>query len=149
MSEPPASRYRVVERKGRLITIDTWSGESVRGMEPAKPGAAPVPHAGSTVHPLVRLLCGGATDEQGRPILTTAALYDEQAPRDFVLGPAGQRLLIRTTATITAVVLLSIGVAIAMGMPFLALLLFWPLMHNQTRAKLREWLTPRLDRLSD
>ena len=149
MSEPPASRYRVVERKGRLITIDTWSGESVGGIEPVKPGARPVLQRRERIHPLVRLLCAGAADDQGRPILTTAALYDAQGPRDFVLGPRGQRLLIGAAATVVAVVLLTIGIAIAFGMPFLALVLLWPLMHNPTRTKLREWLTPRLDRLSD
>ena len=100
MTDMPPGRYRIVERKGRIVVTDTWA-ESGRPELPA----APVP--GSRMRPsltrperreagllwlrrrLVALLCLGARDDAGRPILTTAYYLDEKGPRSIVLHEAG------------------------------------------------------------
>jgi hypothetical protein len=39
--EPPPSRYKVIEKDGRLITIDTLAGAKPSGAKPSGPAAEP------------------------------------------------------------------------------------------------------------
>jgi hypothetical protein len=103
---PPPSRYRVIERKGRLIVVDNWApnGDSslaesaATSRKPAAPigrappGVMPSAEQGLLQH-LVHLATLGAVDAEGRPFWVTARWFDARGPRTFALGPAGVRRL--------------------------------------------------------
>ncbi len=95
VSKPPPSRYKIVEKGGRLITVDTWAG-SETSAEPLRTSAlSPQPR------PLPMLLSGpaqsdlamkfaaimtrGERDAAGNFVLRTAKFYDAEAPRRFRL----------------------------------------------------------------
>ena len=44
--DAPPSRYRVIEKDGRLIVIDNQTGETAAGTTPPRPGTSPVPGQG-------------------------------------------------------------------------------------------------------
>ncbi|MES1976311.1 MAG: hypothetical protein V4472_27970 [Pseudomonadota bacterium] len=106
-SKLPPPRYRIVERKGRLIVTDTWAGG-----RPPQPGAvlgardAPrsTGRAKGHIDLLVMIACRGASDAAGRPILSTHAYYDERGPRDIMLGARGARRLRRALTGAVAVI---------------------------------------------
>lgn len=100
MSEPPPPRYRVVERGRRLEVIDTWTGAPATRTPPAQP--TPRAATPSALRTVAMLLCVGATDAKGRPLLTTIPAIDAQAPRTIALGPAGIRRVAGTTIGIAA-----------------------------------------------
>ena len=112
--EPPPPRYRIVERKGRLIATDTWAENRPARTDAPMPdtGAArPTLASGARDAGLIdRLgavlllgLCTGSTDGAGNPILTTANFYDVEGPRQIVLGPAGAKRLGRWLMAMAAV----------------------------------------------
>ncbi len=103
---PPPSRYRVIERGGRLIVIDNWAKRDASpvGDAPTTSRAprAPTGRAPAGTMPsapdgplqrLVSLATIGAVDPEGRPFWVTARWYDAKGPRAFALGPAGVRRL--------------------------------------------------------
>jgi hypothetical protein len=106
-SQPPPSRYRVEERDGRLITIDTVKGTE-SGHPPAPPGmmgmgqrsslsARPAvstgPRGDGLILALANAATGGRVDAQNRPILSTEKTFDPLGPRFVALDPAGYRRL--------------------------------------------------------
>jgi len=124
--KPPPSRYRVIERGGRLIVIDTWDKGPTGGGESGAPAAqrvaypaAPLPMGplATISRLLVAMACAGARDDTGRPILTTSAFYDEKAAREITLSPAGEQRLGQLLSL--GALALVIGVAILWVFPFL------------------------------
>ena len=121
MSQPPPPRYRIVEQGRRLIVTDTWA----RDKTPLSPSIPPgpsgrdlvAPKAGSTANRIVRagdeggsllrrlalIVCAGAEDAEGRPMLSTAAWFDKKAPREFSLDQSGVQ---KVGGTVLAMLLL-------------------------------------------
>ena len=104
MSEPPPSRYRIVEKDRRLTVIDTWAKDATMSV-PAAPGVQRRDNrqaAGASgsngdgkavLHRLALAACLGARDAEGRPVFTTYPWFDARAPRSFALGHSGERRL--------------------------------------------------------
>lgn len=102
---PPPSRYRVIERVGRLIVIDNWAKADASPVDDtpisrppiATTGRAPTDAMPSSpdgpLQHLVSLATIGAIDAEGRPLWMTARWFDAKGPRVFALGPAGVRRL--------------------------------------------------------
>ena len=119
MTDIPPPRYRIVERKGRIIVTDTWQDG-----RPA-PTSSPMPqHSDArrrSLPPflaqlrtrLVMLACLGATDEAGHPILTTHIHFDEKGPRGIALSDAGAKRLGNLLLGVTGIV-----VALLVGFVF-------------------------------
>ena len=156
--KPPPSRYRVIERGGRLVTIDTWdkSGSAGRAADQpvARGGARPVAPgesgmANRLADLLVGLVCMGTRDEQGRHVLATASFYDAKAPRDIVLGDAATRqvgnVLIGAFVAllIVAVILWSLPVLLVLAIPALAV--SGGVINTSGRPAITRWL----DRLEE
>jgi hypothetical protein len=73
LDKPPPSRYRIVERDRRLVTIDTWSGQET--------GTAASSEAASLEGRSLRLGAGPQNMGQGRATLgTTASQASADAP---------------------------------------------------------------------
>ena len=146
-SKLPPPRYRIVERKGRLIVTDTWAGG-----RPPQPGAVPrtrdaprsFGRAGGQADLLVMIACGGASDAAGRPILSTHAYYDERGPRDIALGARGARQLGRALAS--AVAMIGIMLLLAWAVPDFVIAAFILLglglsgANTVARAHITRWL---------
>jgi hypothetical protein len=95
----PPPRYKVVERKGRIVVTDTWA-------EGGRPGLPPSPPPGGKRNPslvpagthdaaivrfrdiLVALACG-TREDAGGPVLSTSVHVDEKGPRSIALSAAG------------------------------------------------------------
>jgi hypothetical protein len=97
VTDIPPPRYKIVERKGRIVVTDTWAEGGRPGLPPAPPGGKRNPslvHAGSYAAVarfrdiLVALACG-ARDDDARPVLTTSVHVDEKGPRSIALSDAG------------------------------------------------------------
>ncbi|CAN5533381.1 hypothetical protein BH10PSE14_BH10PSE14_12800 [soil metagenome] len=132
---PPPSRYRVIERGGRLIVVDNWAkdGESpvVDPATTSRPAAAPTGRApagmmpaaeGGLLQRLVSIATVGAADPQGRPFWITSRWYDTKGPRNFALGPAGVR---RLGGALLGVMALMVAVLISffvIGLPMIVIL---------------------------
>lgn len=128
MTDIPPQRYRIVERKGRIIVTDTWAegGRPSTPLSPA-PGNAkrtlPSLATGPTAlvrlrAKLVDLACLGASDDAGRPILTTANHFDEKGPRSIALSDTGavrlgNVMLAMLAATVGLLVLLKFAAILA------------------------------------
>ena len=117
MSQPPPPRYRIVEKDGRLVTIDTWAK---RGAPPAGssalPGANPRRVSRSTgqfagqVPGMPEKLVAAflrVQGDDGRRLLTTGPNWDRKGPRVIALSPAGERRL--------GIVLAVAGIALAVA----------------------------------
>ena len=99
MTDIPPPRYKIVERKGRIIVTDTWADGGRPGSPvSAAPGSRPRPSFAPTQSPaalarlrarLVMLACLGASDDAGWPILTTSNHVDEKGPRSITLSDTG------------------------------------------------------------
>ncbi|WP_260597256.1 hypothetical protein [Sphingomonas endolithica] len=98
MTDIPPPRYKIVERKGRIVVTDTWA-------EGGRPGLPPSPPPGGKRNPslvpagthaaivrsrdiLVALACG-TREDSGRPVVTTSVHIDEKGPRSIALSDAG------------------------------------------------------------
>src|SRR5206468_3185828 len=99
-------RYRILERDGRLHTIDTWA-DRASAPNPA-PAASPqrrsdpiAPGDAIGAPPVAALF--RVRDAQGRRLLTTLPNWDRKGPRVIALSPVGER-------RVAALGLLSIGV---------------------------------------
>jgi hypothetical protein len=95
VTTPPPSRYKIVEKAGRLITIDTWAdAKSITDfpprIEPTDP-RKPMPSLARTAPEIdlalkiANLMTRGEKDERGNFILRTKKFFDEDAPRAFRL----------------------------------------------------------------
>ena len=123
-SEPPPSRYRVVERGRRLEVIDTLSGETT----PAPSRSADALGPGSAI--------------------TTHRWFDDKAPRRLALDPAAAEWLGRARQASV------VGAVITLGLVALWPALLLPigvsvaaLIDRRVRTRLRAAITARLDRL--
>lgn len=80
LDKPPPSRYRIVERDRRLVTIDTWSGQET--------GTAASSEAASLERRSLRLGAGPQNMGQGRATLgTTASQASADAPSNAPSKP--------------------------------------------------------------
>jgi hypothetical protein len=99
--DAPRGRYRVEEKDGRLIVIDTHTGAPIPSPALSAPGAAPrgpvAPPSPALYDRLGRLLLHLAVkswDEQGRAIIAWEWEQNGRKKRwDARLGPAHQRRL--------------------------------------------------------
>ncbi|WP_157134518.1 hypothetical protein [Sphingomonas sp. PAMC 26605] len=104
MSKPPPPRYKIVERGGRLHTIDTWAEQPPAA--PLQRRADPIAPGDALGAPLVAALFR-VRDADGRRLLTTSPNWDRKGPRVIALLPPGER-------RIAALGLLSIGVTLVL-----------------------------------
>lgn len=80
LDKPPPSRYRIVERDRRLVTIDTWSGQET--------GTAESSESASLEGRSTRLGAGPQDMGQGRALLgTTASQASAAAPSNAPTNP--------------------------------------------------------------
>jgi|GEM_PF-1308508 len=121
--EAPPTRYRVVERDGRLIVVDTSTGAvtGASGASPLRPGAAPVA-AGKGLIPLIAdraaQLAGRGRDSDGRLVIAWEWTQNGKTKRwDAALDPAQQRRLGRALLVIGAPVPLVL-LSFLFGQPF-------------------------------
>jgi hypothetical protein len=118
----PPPRYRIVERKGRLIVTDTWAENRPARpdapmpgtLKPSMPvatkptgvGAVRLPGGGGLIDTLGGVLvlgvCAGSTDSAGNPILTTTNYYDVNGPREILLTAAAAKRLGRWLLALVA-----------------------------------------------
>ncbi|HEX4695165.1 hypothetical protein [Sphingomonas sp.] len=127
--EAPPSRYRVIERDGRLVVIDRQAGEQqlplslassplVRVEPPisSRP-ASPSPKSMIADPPgLLRSVAAAVTgevrDDDGRLLLDTANWFDSKAPRTIALSPAGERRLGAVVLALAAAALVAIALVV-------------------------------------
>ena len=124
MSQPPPPRYRIIEKDGRLVTIDTWA---TRGVPPL-PGSPAIPKADSRraspstgqrvgqVPGLPEKLVAAllrVQDDDGRRLLTTGPNWDRKGPRVIALSPVGEKRL--GTALAAAGIVLAVAVLLALS----------------------------------
>lgn len=117
MSKPPPPRYKIVERGGRLVTIDTWAA---KGAPPAaSPGVRTPdpwrgPPRGEAAGPGAKLVAAvlRVQDADGRRLLTTAPAWDRKGPRTIALSAAGERRLgaVLLAAAVVLVVLAAFAI---------------------------------------
>lgn len=147
----PPSRYQVIEKDGRLITVDTQtgfrsaseaaprldSGSRVASLSPTRASDSPQPAAtvsGVNGGAFARLIAGFATfatqgqrDARGRPVLKSSKLFDPQAPRQLALDPAHARLVglvaMISTALIVFLFLVAIFTDLFLGVIVVAVIL--------------------------
>lgn len=104
MSKPPPPRYRIFERDGRLVTIDTWAEDTPAAPRDHRLG--PIAPGDAIGAPLVAALFR-VRDAHGRRLLMTSPNWDRKGPRVIALSPKGER-------RIAALGLLSIGVTLVL-----------------------------------
>jgi hypothetical protein len=122
--EAPPSRYRVVERGGRLIVIDTATGEATGAGAAAaalRPDSAPVAAGWGLMAALADAAAGLAAkgrDPQGRMVIAWEWTQNGRTKRwDAALDPAQQRRLGRALLMLVAPVPLVI-LSFLGGQPF-------------------------------
>jgi hypothetical protein len=110
--QPPPPRYKIFERDGRLITIDTWADKATS----ARPTSAMRPDRGATGARLQAMLLAIALpilDESGRRLLTTGTSWDQEGPRVIALSPKGEKrvgmVLLLGVIVLAALLLLAIA----------------------------------------
>jgi hypothetical protein len=110
--QPPPPRYKIFERDGRLITIDTWADKATS----ARPTSAMRPDRRATGARLQAMLLAIALpilDESGRRLLTTGTSWDQEGPRVIALSPKGEKrvgmVLLLAVIVLAALLLLAIA----------------------------------------
>jgi hypothetical protein len=73
--EPPPSRYKVIEKDGRLITIDTLAGAKPAGAKPSDPAAEP--DAAAAFRQLSNFIPRGSTKPNSGLLLAFASAFTE------------------------------------------------------------------------
>jgi hypothetical protein len=162
--EPPPPRYRIVERKGRLIATDTWAENrpgradapmlqagAPRPTVPTRPGGMPGMRDAGLIDRLGTVLllglCTGSIDGTGNPILTTANFYDVEGPRQIVLGPAGAKRLGRWLVAIAAVMAVLALLIFSTPWGFIIAFVVVGLVASNANTAARPAITRWLDRL--
>jgi hypothetical protein len=130
--EAPPTRYRVVERDGRLIVIDTSSGAVTGGVQasPVRPGATGVAAGKGLLDALAdraAQVAGKGRDSDGRLVIAWEWTQNGQ-PRHWnaALDQAQQRRLGRFLLSIVAPVPLVV-LTFIVGEPFIGLVASVPL----------------------
>lgn len=106
MTKPPPPRYRIVERDGRLHTIDTWA--DAPPTIPTRGRADPIAPGDGIGAPFVAAFLR-VRDAEGRRLLTTSPNWDRKGPRVIALSAVGER-------RVGALGLLSVGVMLVLLM---------------------------------
>jgi len=134
-SQPPPSRYRVVEQGRRLVVIDTRTGTSADRGRDVAPTGAKTPLGPERI----------AFD--GRAVLVTRPFYDDKAPRRLVLDEGAARWLENARSLGIGAAVLAVVAAIFVP-PIIAVLVIGAiaLANPETRAALRKPITAWLDR---
>ena len=115
--DAPPSRYRVIEKDGRLVVIDNATGKAASGITPTpragtpgRPGASPVAPGQSTLDSLAETLLRLVVrerDGEGRAVVHWSWKQNGQEKRwDAWLDPAEQKRLGRALVGIAAAPLL-------------------------------------------
>ncbi len=141
--QPPPPRYRIYERKRRLVVIDQWTQGSgpirstvtFAGSAPAKP----TPTKPKPVGKLDRIAFDGRTS------FATHPLFDAKGPRTMILDPG-------TASTISGIkFVLTIAVIAIVVIGFLTPFLLIPLLvlsQRKIRDRIRTAATAWLDRVA-
>lgn len=118
-TRPPPPRYRIVERDGRLVTIDTWAKQAPPPprASPASAGNAPYWRAFGDL--LLSALLR-TRDDAGRRLLTTGPSWDQRGPRTIALDRRGEQRL-GTALGMVALAVLAAVVAVIIDPD----LIFW------------------------
>lgn len=141
MTQPPPSRYRIVERGRRLEVIDTRTGKPVPSSVPPRLG-----QDDRKGRPLLQRLRRAPAGVDDGNVFTTRRWYDEKGPRTV-------RMNFRTRAKIDR---LRYGAAIAIALLVAFGALLWPVgpillvslaSAPKLRAQLRAWTTRWVDGL--
>lgn len=134
-SQPPPSRYRVVEQGRRLVVIDTRTGTSADRGRDVAPTGAKTPLGPERI----------AFD--GRAVLVTRPFYDDKAPRRLVLDEGAARWLenARSLGIGAAVLAVVAAILIPQIVP-IGLIAIVAVVNGKSRARLRAGLTAWLDR---
>lgn len=114
MSQPPPPRYKIVERDGRLITIDTWAkkGPPAPNVPPPLTPRTDFAAAGGGFGEMLVASLLTVRDEQGRRLLTTSPNWDRKGPRIIALSARGERRIGAVLVTLCILALLVIAAAI-------------------------------------
>jgi len=157
--EPPPPRYRIVERKGRLIATDTWAENRPTRAEtpmapmpgtpkPSRPGGA---RGGGLIDSLgaalVLSVCAGSTDDAGNPILTTANFYDIEGPRQIILGRTGARRLGRWLLAMASALVAMVLLIFSSSWGFIIAFILIGVTASSANTSARPAITRWLDRL--
>lgn len=165
MSQPPPPRYRIVERGGRLVTIDTWAkgapapppeaiGPDRASANPPRPSRRGRSNAGGPVGfdalgDVLMSILFQTRDEAGRRVLTTGPGLDRHGPRTIALSPSAERRLGRVLAVAALIVLAGLVVVIVDPEVLLALLLLGVLAAGLLGTAAPAAITRFLDTLDD
>jgi hypothetical protein len=167
--QPPPPRYRIVERKGRLIVTDTWAEnrpprqEAPMASMPGTPkppsvatrstgAGAPRPSSGGGLIDtlggvLVLGVCAGSTDSVGNPILTTTNYYDVSGPRNILLTPTAAKRLGRWLLTIVAAAMAMMVLIFSTSWGFILAFVLVGMIASSANTTARPVITRWLDRL--
>lgn len=165
----PPARYRIEERAGRLVTIDTWAeggGAPIANTATVTPQVAPRTAASPASAPSVAARpaapIANATPAPARygkktvdikqgvtsVDVTTRAWYDDRAPRLLRFSWTRLLLSLMFDRIFLVVVVVTIVLAINLFIPLIVLMLFPParrLIHDQ----FRRFVTWRIDALGE
>jgi hypothetical protein len=148
-SAPPPSRYKVVEKEGRLITVDTWASDKADVLE-AKVSTIAGPARG-TRGPDQASIGQSPRQEATGPLgsftLTTRTSYDEKGPRDVVVSISALLWWV-LVHHIRVVIFVVIGVLLFSWLIWLAPLLFIPAVRQAVLSPFRSNLTKMFDSLA-
>jgi hypothetical protein len=149
-TEPPPSRYRVIERGRRLEVIDTMAGRrpplayvpearaaptdalpvpEIPAYRPSAPVTAPPPGmiaAPDFLRNVAQTVCGERRDETGVLLLDTARWYDGKGPRTIALDPEGERelallVIVMLVVAVGAIILAVVGGPVGWVIVFIGL----------------------------
>lgn len=129
MTKPPPPRYKIFERDGRLVTIDTWAkdGAPPVSLPPVRNGNIVAKDRGVARALVAALL--SERDDQGRIVLTTTPRWDRKAPRAIALSAKGEQrvgaiLLLCIVAAVVAIIAALIDLDLLLPMMVVAAAVF-------------------------
>lgn len=157
MSKPPPPRYKIVERGGRLVTIDTWAKDAPApspAEPPMRPRATTPPQSGgqrwlAALGDLLLAAVVRTRDAQGRRLLATDASWDRHGPRAIALSRRGEQRLGRAFAIALLAVLAGLAAAMIDTDLFLVVLFLAVLAVSLFATALQAPVTRFLDSLDD